>query len=170
MQEENIGINTEETIKALDILYNNSIVKDVFEDLKECKNDNQISDHSMNEETILDKVKDRIEEFKEYNDIGQGPELISDKNSENALPDELSKEDNVPISISNSDRTLPNELASEEGLPISKASDETIHSADIIKQEDIISSHNSDAALNLPHLNDEPISSHNSSRFDIGGN
>lgn len=161
-------LNNKETMEALDILYGKSIAEESFKDLQESKNDNQISDHSMNEQTIIDKVKDRIEEFKEYNGIGQEPELISSKNSENALPDELSKEDNVPISISNSDRALPDELASTDGVPISKASDETIHAGDPIKNEDVISSHNSDAAFNLPHLNDEPISSHNSGRFDVG--
>ena len=161
-------LSRKEADKALDLLYGESIAEDAFKELKESKDNNQISDHSMNEKTIIDKVKDRIEEFKEYNGIIPEPELISDNNSDNALPDELSTEDNVPISISNSDRALPDELASEDGVPISKASDETIH-CEVI-EENVISSHNSEAALNLPHLNDEPISSHNSSRFDVGVN
>ena len=167
MQEETNGINSEVAKEALDVLYGESLSIEAFNDLKETNNDNQISDHSMNEQSLIDKVKDRIEEFKEFNGIGQGPELICDKNSDEALPDELSKGDNVPISIANSDRALPDELASEDGVPISKASDETIHT-EVLNNEDVISSHNSDAALNLEHLNDEPISSHNSTRFDVG--
>lgn len=166
MQEENNGINSEVAKEALDVLYGESLSIEAFNDLKESKDDNQISDHSMNEQSLIDKVRDRIEEFKEFNGIGQGPELICDKNSDEALPDELSKEDNVPIT-DNSDRALPDELASEDGVPISNASDESIHT-EVLNNEDIISSHNSDAALNLPHLNDEPISSHNSGRFDVG--
>ena len=159
--------NKNETLQALDVLYGQSLAEASFEQLKDSKDDNQISDHSMNDQTIIDKVKERIEEFKEFNGIGQEPELISNKNSEEALPDELSKEDNVPIT-DNSDRVLPDELASLQGVPISKASDETIHNSEGFKNEDVISSHNSDAALNLPHLNDEPISSHNSGRFEVG--
>lgn len=154
---------------ALDMLYSESVAEKSFDELLDNNNSKQISDHSMNTPSIMDKVKERIEEFKEHNGIGQEPELISNNNSEEALPDELSKEDNVPIT-DNSDRVLPDELAENVGVPISKASHEAIHSGDTLVNEDIISSHNSDAALNLPHLNNEPISTHNSNRFDIKGN
>lgn len=155
---------------AIDVLYTDSVAEKSFGELLDNNNNKQISDHSMNEQSIMDKVKEKIKEFKEYNGIGQEPELISDNNSQEALPDELSKEDNIPITDKNSDRALPDELAENSGVPISKASHEPIHAGDTLVNEDVISTHNSDAAMNLPHLNNEPISTHNSSRFEVKGN
>ena len=87
----------------------------------------------MNEKTVLDTVKERIEEFKEYNNLTTDPhdELICNTNSDNALPDELSKQDGVPISTSVTDG---------------------IHVGDETNNEELISSHNSERAIE-----DKPI-------------
>lgn len=115
-----------ENEKELDLLFNNTIEERLIE-LKEVADpDNeQISTHSMNEKTIIDNIKERVEEFKEYNGLVK-EELISSKNSQNALPDELCK---------------------EEGVPISTQVTEGIHDADKTDNEELISSHNSDRAL-----------------------
>ena len=82
---------------------------------------------------LLDTVKERIEEFKEHNNLTTDPhdELICNTNSDNALPDELSKQDGVPISTSVTDG---------------------IHVGDETNNEELISSHNSERAIE-----DKPI-------------
>ena len=170
----------EENKEALDILFGeNTNAKTSFRDLKEQINneehgfDEQISTHSMNDKSVIDVVKEKVEEFKEFNGLTSDPnnELISTKNSDNALPDELSKEENVLISTNNSDRALPDELSKEDGIPITSVTD-GIHVADSTDNTELISSHNSERAL--PDM-EKPIatnaeeisviSTHNSPKF-----
>ena len=122
--------------KALDMLFGEKTdAKNQLLDLKDVltPEDQPISTHSMNEKTVLDTVKERIEEFKEHNNLTIDPhdELICNTNSDNALPDELSKQDGVPISTSVTD-----------GINVG---DET-------NNEELISSHNSERAIE-----DKPI-------------
>ena len=117
--------------KALDMLFGEKTdAKNQLSDLKDVltPEDQPISTHSMNEKTVLDTVKERIEEFKEYNNLTTDPhdELICNTNSDNALPDELSKQDGVPISTSVTDG---------------------IHVGDETNNEELISSHNSERAI-----------------------
>ena len=117
--------------KALDMLFGEKTdAKNQLLDLKDVltPEDQPISTHSMNEKTVLDTVKERIEEFKEYNNLTIDPhdELICNINSDNALPDELSKQDGVPISTSVTDG---------------------IHVGDETNNEELISSHNSERAI-----------------------
>lgn len=141
---------------ALDILFGeNTDAKKTLQDLREeIKNeehgfDEQISTHSMNKKTVIDVVKEKVEEFKEYNGLTEDPnnELISTKNSDNALPDELSK---------------------EEGVPITEVT-EGIHLADNTDNTELISSHNSERALDEKPITQTEeitvISTHNSSKF-----
>lgn len=155
--------------EALDILFgeDNEVVNQTLDILKdEIKSEEhgfneQISTHSMNDKSVIDVVKEKVEEFKEYNNLTTDPndKLISTKNSDEALPDELAKEEGVLISTANSDRALPDELSSQDGVPICKQSTEGIHDGDSTPNEELISSHNSDSAL---IDNDVPLSSHNS--------
>ena len=146
----------EENKEALDILFGeNTDAKNTLQDLQnqiyneETGFDKQISTHSMNDKTIVEKVKEKVEEFKEHNNLVTDPndELISNKNSDRALPDELSKED---------------------GVPITKVT-EGIHVADNTDNTELISTHNSNRALDeKPITNTEEISvisTHNSSKF-----
>lgn len=167
----------EENKEALDILFGeNTDAKNTLQDLQnqiyneETGFDKQISTHSMNDKTIVEKVKEKVEEFKEHNNLVTDPndELISTKNSDNALPDDLAKEEGVLISSSNSDRALPDELSKEDGVPITKVT-EGIHVADNTDNTELISTHNSNRALDeKPITNTEEISvisTHNSSKF-----
>ena len=117
--------------KALDMLFGEKTdAKNQLSDLKDVltPKDEPISTHSMNEKTVLDTVKERIEEFKEHNNLTIDPhdELICNTNSDNALPDELSKQDGVPISTSVTDG---------------------IHVGDETNNEELISSHTSERAI-----------------------
>lgn len=134
--------------EELDMLFGTSTnAKNEFLQLKDATDpDNeQISTHSMNDKTILDTIKEKVEEL-----ISDDKEpLISNKNSENALPDELSE---------------------EPGIPISTVSTDGIHHYDNTENEELISSHNSERALDEKPLttNTEEIhviSTHNSSKF-----
>ena len=122
--------------QALDMLFGEKTdAKNQLLDLKDVltPEDQPISTHSMNEKTVLDTVKERIEEFKEHNNLTIDPhdELICNTNSDNALPDELCKQDGVPISTSVTDG---------------------IHVGDETNNEELISSHNSERAIE-----DKPI-------------
>lgn len=118
-----------ENEKELDLLFGE--MDSQLNELKQIDPDNeQISTHSMNNKTVIETIKERVEEFKEYN--GLTNDFISNKNSENALPDELGG----------------------QGIPISTKSTEGIHDADETDNEELISSHNSDNAL--PHI-DTPV-------------
>lgn len=163
---------------ALDLLFGeNTNAKESLNELKEQIKDEehgfneQISTHSMNEKSVIDVVKEKVEEFKEYNGLTTDPndKLISTKNSDNALPDELAKQDGVLISSSNSDRALPDELSKEDGIPITKVT-EGIHVADNTDNTELISTHNSERAMDEKPIttNTEEISvisTHNSSKF-----
>lgn len=125
--------------QALDVLFGETT--DAKQELKNLQTtitneDEQISTHSMNDKTIIDTVKQRVEEFKEHNNLTTDPhdELISNKNSDNALPDELS---------------------TQEGVPICNDSTDGIHSGDETENEELISSHNSSSTTE-----DKPITTH----------
>ena len=170
----------EENKEALDILFGEQTnAKLSLQELKETINneehgfDKQISTNSMNDKSVIEVVKEKVEEFKEYNGLTNDPndELISTKNSDNALPDELAKNDEVLISSTNSDRALPDELSTQDGIPITKVT-EGIHVADNTDNTELISTHNSDRALldvekpittNTEEIS--VISTHNSSQF-----
>ena len=163
---------------ALDLLFGeNTNAKESLNELKEKIQDEehgfneQISTHSMNEKSVIDVVKEKVEEFKEYNGLTEDPhdKLISTKNYDNALPDELAKQEGVLISSSNSDRALPDELSKEDGVPITNVT-EGIHVADDTDNTELISSHNSERAMDDKPIttNTEEISvisTHNSSKF-----
>lgn len=122
--------------KELDILFGEgSLVKDNLKGLKIQADPDyeQISTHSMNDKSLMDNIKERVEEFKEHN-FEQKEELISNKNSNNALPDELS---------------------TQEGTPISTTSTDGIHTADETENEELISTHNSDSVLD-----EKPVTTH----------
>lgn len=166
----------EESKEALDILFGeNTDAKNSLKDLQDqIKNeetgfDQQISTHSMNDKTIVDKVKEVVEEFKEHNGLVTDPndELISNKNSDQVI--DVVKEENILISTKNSDQALPDELSSQEGVPITKVT-EGIHVADNTDNTELISSHNSERAMDEKPIttNTEEISvisTHNSSKF-----
>ncbi len=125
--------------QALDVLFGQQTdAKKELQNLQTSLTDEaeQISTHSMNEKTILDTVKEKVEEFKEYNNLSTHPhdELISNRNSDNALPDELSK---------------------QEGVPICNNITEGIHSGDNTENDELISSHNSERTIE-----DKPITTH----------
>lgn len=142
-----------ENKEALDTLFGDMDSLNMLAETLKPK-DVQISTHSMNDKTILDKVKERVEEFKEHNGLNPDP-------------------DTIPIT-ENSDRVLPDELAKEEGVPICKGT-EGIHDADITQNEELISSHNSKAVLEENIKCNQPInpqseeidviSTHNSEGF-----
>lgn len=148
----------EDNKEALDILFGeNTDAKAQLSELKDkIQNeehgfDKQISTNSMNDKNIIETVKEKVEEFKEHNNLTTDPndELISNKNSDNALPDELSKED---------------------GVPISTVVTEGIHDADNTNNEELISTHNSQRALDEKPITQKTeeisvISTHNSSKF-----
>lgn len=119
-------------MEELDLLFGEvTDAKKTFEELKVVSdpNNNAIADNS---------IKDKVE-----------ADLISTKNSDNALPNELSKQDDVPISTETTDG---------------------IHHHDETDNTELISTHNSDRAIaEKPVCNTEQInviSTINSSRFE----
>lgn len=119
-------------MEELDLLFGElTDAKKTFEELKIVSdpNNNAIADNS---------IKDKVE-----------ADLISTKNSDNALPNELSKQDDVPISTEITDG---------------------IHHDDETDNTELISTHNSDRAIaEKPVCNTEEInviSTINSSRFE----
>lgn len=138
---------------ALDLLFGEATTaKQSFDELK-LQTDPEyepISEKTLEDKTVIETIQEKIEQFKEHNGLSEDPEeqLISNKNSERALPDELS---------------------SQDGVPISTAATEGIHVAD--ENVELISTHNSERALpevEKPLTNSEEIdviSSVNSSKF-----
>jgi len=137
-------MSDKEAKEALDTLFGEMDSLDVLkEELK--PKDVQISTHSMNEKSIVDKVKERIDEFKEFNGLTTDPDTV--------------------LIAKNSDMALPDELAKEEGVPICNST-EGIHDADGTQNEELISSHNSKAILEENIKCNQPINKH-SEEIDI---
>lgn len=137
--------------KELDILFGDAtLAKENFKNLKTEADPSyeQISTHSMNDKSLIETIKERVEEFKEFNSDGK-EELIAQNNSDNALPDELS---------------------TQEGVPISTVTTDGIHVADETENQELISTHNSERALDekpmTTHTEEiDVISAVNSSKF-----
>lgn len=139
--------------QALDLLFGpNTEIDNNFEDLKNITDEDNvpISSHTHQDKSLLQKVKDRVDEFKEYNNLVPSEEekLISNKNSDNALPDELSK---------------------ETGVPFSTEVTQGIHHSDNTDNDELICKHNSQLLKDTPIVSTSEeiqiISNINSSKF-----
>lgn len=89
--------------QALDLLFGQvEEIESNFQELKDLTDEDNvpISSHTCQDKSLLQTVKQRVDEFKEHNNltVPEEEKLISTKNSDNALPDELSKESGVPFS------------------------------------------------------------------------
>lgn len=139
---------TKDLQKQLDALFGSpEDLQNSLQELKaQCEEENTISTH--NSKSVLGENEisniNTVELNQTTNDANQD-ELISSKNSERALPDELSTEDNMLISTHNSDNALPDEHAQIEEVPISTQNAEVMHENELIAEQ--------------------PISTHNSSKF-----